>query len=143
MPSPSCAGGACWVALLLHGLEVFDEDKEIAADHLLTDRATPGYLPKALAPDRHLPTAMGRDDGPPVNKGRNLGNGKVPCTPLGNTREIGRWRAEGWGRRAIAVTCHAMAGATIAAPSAVPTSVHPKTTTPRLHRCMRFLQSPW
>jgi len=106
VPSPSCAGGACWVALLLNGLEVFDEDKEIAADHLLTDRATSGHLPKALAPDRHLPTTMSRDDGPPVNKGRNLGNGKVPCTPLGNTREIGRWRAEGWGSGAIAVTSY-------------------------------------
>ena len=100
----SCTGGAYRVALLLDGLEVFDEDEEITADHFLTDRATPTHLPKALAPDGHLPTAMGRDDGPPVNKGRNFGYREVPGTPLGYTREIGRWRAEGWGSRAIAAS---------------------------------------
>ena len=91
--------------LLLDGLEVFNEDEQIPADHFLADRAAPAYLPKALAPDGHLPTAMGRDDGPPVNKGSNLGNWEVPCTPLGNTREIGWGRAEGRGGGAIAASC--------------------------------------
>ncbi len=85
------------MALLLDGLEVFDEDEEVAADHLLTDRAAPAHLAKALTPDRHLPTAMGRDDGPPVNKGSDFSHGEVPATPLGQTREI-RWRyAQGRG----------------------------------------------
>jgi hypothetical protein len=74
-------------------LEIFDEDKEIATDDFLADRATPGHLPKALAPDGHLPTAMGRDDGPAVDARSNFGNGEAPATPLGNTREICRWRA--------------------------------------------------
>jgi hypothetical protein len=67
-------------------LEVFDEDEEIPTDHFLTDRATSNHLPKALAPDRHFPTAMGRDNGPSVDIGRNLYNWEAPATPLGNAR---------------------------------------------------------
>jgi hypothetical protein len=40
---------------LLDGLEIFDEDEEIATDDFLADRAAPDHLPKALAPDGHLP----------------------------------------------------------------------------------------
>ena len=65
--------------------------RPVPADLLLADRATPTHLAKALAPDGHLPTAMGRDDGPPVNKGRDLSYGEVPTTALRQTREI-RWR---------------------------------------------------
>jgi hypothetical protein len=72
-------------------LEVFDEDEKIPTDHLLADRATPTHLTKALAPDGHLPTAMSRDDGPSVNKGRDLSYGEVPATALRQMREI-RWR---------------------------------------------------
>jgi hypothetical protein len=88
---------------LLDGLEIFDEDKQIATDDFLADRATPTHLSKALAPDGHLPTAMGRDGGPAVDVRGNFGNGEVPATPLGNTREIGRGRAQGRGDRAIAM----------------------------------------
>ena len=51
---------------MLDGLEIFDEDEEIATDDFLADRAAPDHLPKAPAPDGHLPTAMGQDDGSPV-----------------------------------------------------------------------------
>ena len=44
--------------LLLDGLEIFDEDEEIATDDFLADRTAPDHLAKALAPDGHLPTAM-------------------------------------------------------------------------------------
>jgi len=99
---------------LLDGLEIFDENEEIATDDFLADRAAPTHLPKALAPDGHLPTAMGRDHGSPVDVGGNLGYGEVPATPLGNPREIGRWRAQGWGGWAIAAACHTVTRATIA-----------------------------
>jgi hypothetical protein len=62
---------------LLDRLQVFNADEEIAADHLLADRAAPAHLSEVLAPDGHLPTAMGRDDGPPVNHGSHLGRGEV------------------------------------------------------------------
>jgi len=81
------------MSLLLDGLEIFDEDEEIATDDFLADRAAPGHLPKALAPDGHLSTAMGRDDGSAVDVRGNLGHGEVPATPLRNPREIRRWRA--------------------------------------------------
>jgi len=71
-------------------LEIFDEDEEIATDDFLADRAAPGHFPKALAPDRHLSTAMGRHNGTAVDVRGNLGNGEVSATPLRNTREIGR-----------------------------------------------------
>jgi hypothetical protein len=71
---------------LLDRLQVFDEDKEIAADHFFTNRAAPNHFPKALAPDGHLPTAMGRHDRPPINEGGNLGDWETPPTPLGNAR---------------------------------------------------------
>ena len=72
--------------LLLDGLEIFNEDEEITAHHFLADRAAPAHLCEALAPDGHLPTAMGRDDGPSVNIGGNLGDGELSPTPLGKTR---------------------------------------------------------
>jgi hypothetical protein len=99
---------------VLDGLEIFDKDEEITTDDFLADRAAPDHLPKALAPDGHLPTAMSRDDGSPVDVCSNLGHGEVPATPLGNTREIGRWRAQGRGGWAITVSCHAMTRAAIA-----------------------------
>ena len=71
---------------MLDGLEIFDEDEEIATDDFLADRAAPDHLPKALAPDGHLPIAMGRDDGPSVDVCGNLGHGEVPATSLGNAR---------------------------------------------------------
>jgi hypothetical protein len=99
---------------LLDGLEIFNEDEEIAADHFLADRAAPAHLPKALAPNRHLPTAMGRDNGPAVNVRGNLSHGEVPATPVGYTRKIGRWRAQGRGGWAIAAACHTVTRAAIA-----------------------------
>ena len=73
------------MVLLLNGLEVFDEDEEIPANHFFTDRAAPAHLPKTLAPDGHLPTAMGRDDGPSINEGGNFGDEEAPPLPLGDT----------------------------------------------------------
>jgi hypothetical protein len=67
-------------------LEIFDEDEEIATDDFLADRAAPDHLPKALAPNGHLPTAMGRDHGLSVDERGNLGHGEVPATSLGNAR---------------------------------------------------------
>src|SRR5262245_56305464 len=113
--------------LLLDGLEVFDEDEEIPANHFFTDRATTTHLPKTLAPDGHLPIAMGREDGPSINNGGNFGDREAPSTPLGNAREIGRWRAEGRSSGAIAASCHPMAGATIAR----------KVLLPRAYCCSR------
>ena len=49
---------------MLDGLESGDEDEDLAADHFLAERAAPAHLPKALAPDGNLPTAMGWDDSP-------------------------------------------------------------------------------
>ena len=66
------------MTLLLDGLEVFNEDEEIPADHFLADRAAPAHLPKALAPDGHLPATMGRDNGPPIDRRGDLGNGEAP-----------------------------------------------------------------
>ena len=71
---------------MLDGLEIFDEDEESATDDFLADRAAPDHLPKALAPDGHLPTAMGRDRGPFVDERGNLGHGEVPTTSLGHAR---------------------------------------------------------
>ena len=99
--------------LLLDGLEIFNEDEEIAADHFLADRTAPDHLSKALTPYRHLPTAMGRNDAPPVNKGGNLRGGEVPPTPLGNAREI-RWGGmERWRGWPIPPAFSTMAGATV------------------------------
>jgi hypothetical protein len=99
---------------LLDGLEIFDEDEEIATDDFLADRTAPDHLAKALAPDGHLPTAMGRDDGSPIDVRGNLGHGEVPATPMGYTCEIGRWRAQGRGSWAIATACHTVTRAAIA-----------------------------
>jgi hypothetical protein len=71
---------------LLDGLEIFNEDEEIATDHFLADRAASAHLSKALAPDGHLLTAMGRDDRPSVDICGNLGDWEAPPTPLGNAR---------------------------------------------------------
>jgi hypothetical protein len=95
-------------------LEIFDEDEEIATDDFLADRAAAAHLPKALTPDGHLPTAMGRDGGPAVDVRGNLGHREVPTTPLGNTPEIGRGRAQGRGCRAIAAACQAVTRAAVA-----------------------------
>jgi hypothetical protein len=51
---------------------------------------------------------MGRDGSPAVDVRGDLGNGEVPATPLGNTREIGRWRAQGRGHWTITAALHAM-----------------------------------
>ncbi len=48
-------------------------------------RTAPDHLPKALAPDGHLPTTMGRHDGPTVDIGGNLGSWETPATPLDRT----------------------------------------------------------
>jgi hypothetical protein len=99
---------------LLDGLEIFDEDEEIATDDFLANRAAPSHFPKALAPDGHLPTAMGRDNGAAVDVRGNLDNGEVSATPLRNMREICRWWAQGRGGRTIAVPCHTVARAAVA-----------------------------
>ena len=98
---------------MLDGLEIFDEDEEIATDDFLADRATPAHLSKALAPDGHLPTAMGRDGRPSIDSGSDLGGGEKSVMPLPNTREVGwGWleRGRGW---AITLAVRAMAGTTI------------------------------
>src|SRR5262245_28135328 len=102
MPSGRCALATvtAWrglqpklMSLLLDGLEIFDEDEEITTDDFLADRAAPGHFSKALAPDGHLPTTMGRDNGAAVDVCGNLGNGEGPAPSLRNTSEICRWRA--------------------------------------------------
>jgi hypothetical protein len=45
--------------LLLYGLEVGDEYLDVAANDGLAEHVMPHDLPKTLAPDRHVPTAMG------------------------------------------------------------------------------------
>jgi hypothetical protein len=80
---------------LLNGLEVFDEELEMALDNSFAECVAPHDFPKALAPDRHLPTAMRWHAAPAVDIRHDLGNGEVPATPLGNAREIRRGRPEG------------------------------------------------
>ena len=117
--------------LALHGLEVGNEKQEMAVDHGLTEFVVPHYLPKALAPHRHLTLAMRRNPGSAVDIRGNLGHGEVPATPLGYTREIGRGRLKrgrGW---SIAPALYPMAGAT----------VPDKVLTPHTHRlsCAQWL----
>ena len=38
--------------------------------------APPGHLAKARAPDRHLPTAVGRDDRSSIDRGGDFGDGE-------------------------------------------------------------------
>jgi len=83
------------VLLLLNGLEVFDEEPEMALDNGLAECVAPHDLPKALAPDRHLPTAMREHTAPAVDIRHDLGDREVSPTPLGNAREIRRRRLEG------------------------------------------------
>jgi hypothetical protein len=76
-------------------LEVGDKQLEMALDNGLAECVAPHDLPKALAPNRHLPTAMGRDPDLTVDKGGDLRDGEVPPTPLRNACEIRRGRPEG------------------------------------------------
>ena len=113
--------------LSLDALEVFDEDEEIPTDHFLADRAAATHLPKALAPDGHLSTTMGREDGPAIDKRGNLSDGEMSPMLLGNARQIGWRRTErgrGW---AIAAAGQAVARATVAQ----------KVLLPRAHRGSR------
>src|SRR5690349_15309194 len=80
--------------LLLDGLQVRDECLEMAVGDGLAEPIMPHNLPKPFAPDRHVPTAMGWDDGPPVNHSSNFGHGEMPPAPLRNTCEICRERLE-------------------------------------------------
>jgi hypothetical protein len=57
---------------------------------------------------------MGRDGSPAVDVRSNFGNGEVPATPLGNTREIGRGRAQGRSDRAIATARYTVTRAAMA-----------------------------
>ena len=81
--------------LLLNGLEVFDEEPEMALDNGLAECVAPHDLPKALAPDWHLPTAMRRHAAPAIDIRHDLGNREVAATPLGNACEIRLGRLEG------------------------------------------------
>jgi hypothetical protein len=75
---------------LLNGLEVFEEQLNMAAGDGLAKRAAPHHLLKAFPPDWHIPPAMRRHPDPAIDIGANFGDGEVSPTPLGNAREI-RW----------------------------------------------------
>jgi hypothetical protein len=48
-------------------LQVGDEDLEVAVDDGLAEHIVPHDLPKTLAPDRHVPTAMRQHPAPTVD----------------------------------------------------------------------------
>jgi hypothetical protein len=67
----------------------------MAADDNLAEHIMPHDLPKTLAPDRHVPTAMRRHPDPTVDIGCDLGDGEVPPTTLRNACKIHRRWLEG------------------------------------------------
>src|SRR5262245_56722540 len=104
--------------------EVLDHDPDLAAYDLLGDPRLGDLLTEPLAPDRHLPGAVGLDLEAAGDQAGDLSPRKGAATPDGDAREVGGRRAQRSRDRPVAAPALPVAGGAAAHEDLLPELGH-------------------